>query len=134
MHMEEVLRRLLKLGPGAHADGHKKCVLDGACASTGSFSAGCAVGGAGVCRCSTALWPSIYTKNFNALADGLEWIAKEHGVECFITYGAKNSDECKLNLQMLLDVCNHLGVPIPQEKVAGPSTCIVFWAYSLTQS
>ena len=33
------------------------------------------------------------------LADGLEWIAKEHGVECFITLGAANSDECKLNLQ-----------------------------------
>ena len=85
-------------------DEHKKCVLDGASASTGSFSAGCAVGGAGVCRCSTSLWPLICTKNFNALADGLEWIAKEHGVERFITCGAENSDECKLNLQMLLDV------------------------------
>ena len=115
-------------------DGHKRCVLDGASASTGPFSAGCAMGGAVVCRCSTALRPSICTKIFNALADGLEWIAKEHGVERFITRGAANSDECKLNLQMLLDVYNHLGLPIPQEKVEGLSTHIFFWAYSLTQS
>ena len=53
-------------------------------------------------------------KIFNALADGLEWIAKEHGVEClwyylddFITCGAADSDDCKPNLQMLLDICNH---------------------------
>ena len=73
--------------------------------------------------------PSIHTKNFQCIADGLEWIAKEHGVERFITHGAANSDECKLNLQMLLDVCNHPEVPTPQEKVEGPSTRTVFWAY-----
>ena len=58
-------------------------------------------------------WPLICTKKiyiyiFTALADGLEWIAKEHGVERCITRGTENSDECKLNLQRHL--CNHLGV------------------------
>ena len=57
MHMEEAVRRLLKLGPGAQMAkmDTKVCIkLDGASASTGSFSAGCAVRGAGVCICSTA--------------------------------------------------------------------------------
>ena len=27
---------------------------------------------------------------------------------------------------MLLDICNHLGVPIAEEKVEGPSTSIIF--------
>ena len=76
-------------------------------------------------------------KIFNALADGFEWIAKNHGAEWlwhyldnFITCGAADSDECKLNLQMLLDICNHLGVPIAQEKVEGPSTCTVIPGYT----
>ena len=58
------------------------------------------------------------------LADDLWWIVKECGVQYlwhyldnFITCGAPDSDECKLNLQMLLDICNHLGVPIAEEKV-----------------
>ena len=34
--------------------------------------------------------------------------------------------ECQLYLQLLLDICNHLGVPIANKKVEGPSTCLVF--------
>ena len=57
-----------------------------------------------------------------------------HYLDDCITCGAPDSDECKFNLQMLLDICNHLGVSIAEEKVEGPSTSIVFWVYSLTQS
>ena len=49
MHIEEVVRRLLKPRGTDGKDGHKKCVSDGTCASTGLSFVGCAVGGAGVC-------------------------------------------------------------------------------------
>ena len=72
-------------------------------------------------------------KIFNALADGLEWIAKQHGVKYlwhylddFITCGAADSEECQLHLQILLDICKHLGIPIAEEKVEGPAACLVF--------
>ena len=104
-------------------DGHnkkkkkkKKGILDGASAPTGSSSAGCAVGG---------------TVHFNALADGLEWMAREHRVEHCITCGTENPDECRLNLQRLLDLCNHLGYQYHRRRWRGRP---VFWAYSLTQS
>ena len=48
-----------------------------------------------------------------------------HYLDDFIICGTADSDECKLNLQMLLDICNHLGVPIADEKVEGPSTSII---------
>ena len=53
MRMEEVVRRLLKLGPGAQMAkmDRKKCVLDGASAPTGLSSAGCAVGGDSIFQC-----------------------------------------------------------------------------------
>ena len=59
MRMEEVVRRLLKFGPGAQMakmDITKKKkkkggILDGASAPTGSSSAGCAVGGDSIFQC-----------------------------------------------------------------------------------
>ena len=73
-------------------------------------------------------------KIFNALADALEWIIQEHGVEHvwhylddFITCGLVGSEECLLNLSVLTDVCKHLGVPLAEEKMEGPTTSIVFW-------
>ena len=72
-------------------------------------------------------------KIFNALADALEWIVKEHGVrylwhylDDYITCGAADSEECHFNLQLLLDICRHLGIPLAQEKLEGPTSCLVF--------
>ena len=72
-------------------------------------------------------------KIFNAVADALEWIVKDLGVQQlwhylddYITCGAPESDECQSNLQMLVDVCRHLGVPLANEKLEGPTTCLVF--------
>ena len=60
--------------------------------------------------------------------DALEWMVRQNGVKFmwhylddFITYGDANSQECHVNLQMLIDVCKYLGVPLVQEKVEGPS-------------
>ena len=72
-------------------------------------------------------------KIFSALADALEWIVKDHGVkrlwlylDDYITCGAAESEECQFNLQLLKDICGHLGVPLAEEKVEGPTACLVF--------
>ena len=44
----------------------------------------------------------------------------------FITCGLPDSDECGLNLQLLLDICRMLGIPIAEEKLEGPTTLLVF--------
>ena len=72
-------------------------------------------------------------KPFSALADALDWVIREHGVEHlwhylddYITCGPAGSDECLLNLQLINDVCRHLGVPLAEEKREGPTTSLVF--------
>lgn len=72
-------------------------------------------------------------KVFNAVADAIEWIVKRHGVDLlwhylddFITCGPAGTDECSFNLQMLMDMCKHLGVPLAEEKLEGPTTALVF--------
>ena len=135
MHMEEVLKSLLELGPGAQM---AKMDIKSAYRMVpvhpqDRFLLG--VQWQGLVYVDAALPFGLRSapKIFNALADGLGWIVKEHGVQYlwhylddFFTCGAADSDECKLNLQMLLDICNHLGVPIAEEKVEGPSTSIIF--------
>ena len=92
------------------------------------------MGGPGVCSAALPFGLRSAPKIFTALADGLEWMAKEHGVEYlwhylddFITCGAAGSEECRLHLQILLDICKRLGVPIAEEKVDGPTACLVLW-------
>ena len=70
---------------------------------------------------------------FYAVADAIEWIVKQHGVEMlwhylddFITCGPAGSEECFINLQMLIDICKHLGVPLAEEKLERPTTALVF--------
>ena len=68
-------------------------------------------------------------KVFNVVADAIDWIVKRHGVELlwhylddFITCGPAGTDECSFNLQM----CKHLGVPLAEEKLEGPTTALDF--------
>ena len=72
-------------------------------------------------------------KIFSAVANALEWIAKDNGIQDlwhdlddFITCGEAASDECRLDLELLVEICRHLGVPLAEEKVEGPSTCLTF--------
>ena len=72
-------------------------------------------------------------KIFNAVADGLQWIACGRGVsdldhllDDFITTGQPNSDECARNLDILVDTCRILGMPIAPSKTEGPATTLVF--------
>ena len=72
-------------------------------------------------------------KIFNALADALVWIAKqkgahflEHYLDDFITIGEPLSTECLSNLEVLLDTCRSLGIPIAEDKTVLPTTLITF--------
>ena len=77
-------------------------------------------------------------KIFNAVADALQWMAEQHGIhdiwhyqDDYITCGARDSGECGFNLQMLLDICRHLGIPLAEEKIEGPTTCLTFLGIEL---
>ena len=72
-------------------------------------------------------------KIFTALADAIEWIAKSQGVQHlwhylddFIICGEPDSEQCHLELESLMAICKHLGVPLALEKVEGPTVCLVF--------
>ena len=72
-------------------------------------------------------------KIFTAVADALQWVVRSRGVrytahylDDFIVVGAPGSDECAKGLDLLLDACRELGVPIAEHKVEGPVTRITF--------
>ena len=67
-------------------------------------------------------------KIFNALADTLEWILRQHGVSFIWHYlddrlvaGRRSSVECFNNIHTVLRLCEILGIPIAEEKSAGPA-------------
>ena len=77
-------------------------------------------------------------KIFSAVADALQWSFQrrgvtwvEHYLDDFITMGAPNSEECRSNLDRMLSVCRQLGVPVAQEKCAGPTAVMVFLGFEL---
>ena len=70
---------------------------------------------------------------FTAVADMLEWCAKEQGVthlfhylDDYITIGKAESNECKANMVTLLATCERLGVPIAPDKCEGPATRLTY--------
>ena len=72
-------------------------------------------------------------KIFTAVADALQWVVRARGVryiahylDDFIVVGAPGSDEGAKALDLLLDTCRELGVPVAGHKVEGPSTRITF--------
>ena len=72
-------------------------------------------------------------KIFNAVADALEWVCRNEGVQealhyldDFIVFGAPDSSECSDYLLILRSVFLRLGVPIAEHKTAGPSAKITF--------
>lgn len=77
-------------------------------------------------------------KIFCALSDALEWILLQAGMSCclhyiddFLTLGAPDSSECKHNLQLLIDTCQLLGIPLAVEKIEGPIEWIIFLGIEL---
>ena len=72
-------------------------------------------------------------KIFNALADALEWTTLtrgatylKHYLDDFVTTGHPHTQECKQNLDLLVDTCELLGFPLAADKREGPVTCLNF--------
>ena len=77
-------------------------------------------------------------KLFNAVADALAWIFGQagsrvplHYLDDFLFLGPPNSGECGAALQSAVTLCTELGVPISEEKLEGPGTCIPFLGITL---
>ena len=77
-------------------------------------------------------------KIFTAIADAVEWIAREEGVQFVIHYlddflvlGAPDTNECETAVQKLLDVFSRLGLPVATDKLEGPTTRLVFLGFEL---
>ena len=72
-------------------------------------------------------------KIFNAVADALQWCLWDQGIplirhylDDFIIIGSPQSPQCQSSLDIFLQVCKELGVPIADEKTEGPTTSLVF--------
>ena len=77
-------------------------------------------------------------KFFTAVADALEWILRDEGVEHvdhylddYILFGPPGSDKCAQQLEVTLRVCERLGVPLAKEKLEGPTECLTFLGIEL---
>ena len=70
---------------------------------------------------------------FTALADMLEWCAKDQGVshlyhylDDYIMMGRVETEEYNVNAATLVATCNRLGVPIAPDKCADPTTMLTY--------
>ena len=75
---------------------------------------------------------------FNILAELLEWILIDQGItfilhflDDFLTVGGPGLADCGQNLQLIIDVCNFLGIPLAIEKVDGPIPVLDFLGFTL---
>ena len=62
-------------------------------------------------------------------AEKVSWVA--HYLDDFVTVGPPESPECQTNLKIMLATCQRLGVPVAQEKCAGPAAVLVFLGFEL---
>ena len=72
-------------------------------------------------------------KIFNVAADALMWVLQQSGVrfvlhylDDFLLLGPPGEGECGQALARTRQLCSELGVPIAEEKVMGPTTCLLF--------
>ena len=49
-----------------------------------------------------------------------------HYLDDFLLLGSPGSNECQINLNIMIQCCETLGVPLAIEKVEGPSTSLTF--------
>ena len=62
-----------------------------------------------------------------------EWILRQNGehvvlhyIDDFLLIGAPSSQECNKALSILLQLFRYLGLPVAQDKLAGPTTLLDF--------
>ena len=67
-------------------------------------------------------------KIFTAVADALQFVLQENGVhrimhylDDFMQFGAPGTPQCSQVLQVAMDWCNRLGMPIAESKTEGPT-------------
>ena len=72
-------------------------------------------------------------KIFTTVADALEWVARQRGVpeidhylDDFVTLGPHATADCQKNLDIIIQTCMDLGIPLALEKLEGPTTCLTF--------
>ncbi len=72
-------------------------------------------------------------KIFNALADALEWVLRDHGIrfvrhylDDFMLMGPPASSECGQAIEMTNSICELLGVPLAPDKCEGPATILTY--------
>lgn len=77
-------------------------------------------------------------KIFTAIADAVQWVARQEGVRFVIHYlddflviGAPASEECATALSKLLRIFGRLGLPVAEEKLEGPLPCLGFLGFEL---
>ena len=77
-------------------------------------------------------------KNFNSVADVLEWRLKHlglqqvfHYLDDFLIVAPPHSPRCKEELQVLLQCFDRLGVPVAERKLVGPTDCLTFLGIKL---
>ena len=75
---------------------------------------------------------------FSAVADGLQWIIEQEGVQSlfhylddFITVGMPGSSECATNLRLIKQCCEDTGTPLEADKAEGPTTHLTFLGMEL---
>ena len=75
-------------------------------------------------------------KILNVLADAIEWMLKQEGIEVVLHYlddyplvGAHNSPECERVLSILLRVFGELGLLVATNKSEGPTTQMTFLGF-----
>ena len=75
---------------------------------------------------------------FNGYADALKWVIRSAGVpyilhylDDFLVLGPPRSGVCRDALGHMLTTCQSLGVPLAEDKVAGPATSLVFLGIEL---
>ena len=70
---------------------------------------------------------------FTAIADALQWVIKQcrvakvhHNLDDFITLGEPDQATCARNLQVIIQMCEQLGITVGMDKCAGPIVCLTF--------
>ena len=77
-------------------------------------------------------------KIFTAVADAAEWILRQAGVDFVLHYlddflliGPPDSPECAKALHTLLTTFHRLGLPIAEDKLVGPTSCLTFLGFEI---
>lgn len=125
-------RQPVKAGPPGELGWYGKRTRHPSCLAVFP-SSGYEMEGSAIHQPDTQLVFRFAPKILNSVADALEWIAKARGAEFtyhylddFLVIGAPSSNACSCSLEILLQACSDLGVPVASHKCTSPTTCLIF--------